>query len=158
MLKPFGLKPAGTVRINGSTAKGYYRHQFEEAWARYLSPAPAPDPQGVHETSQRHNPTAAGTSATFRNVTADGHVTDEKCEKRLCPSDCDVVTFQKGGNGLARVCDHCRWPETGDNPLLQVLDGEERHLHRACLDQWTALWNEGIDDNLDIPAILRRTA
>jgi putative DNA primase/helicase len=38
LLKPFKITP-GTIRLeNGSTAKGYVRAAFEEAWKRYLLP------------------------------------------------------------------------------------------------------------------------
>jgi hypothetical protein len=77
--------------------------------------------RGAHETSQRHNPTARGTSATFPNVTAETDVTVKKCQKPLRHSHCDVVTFQNGGNRLdARSCDHCRRPGSDTNPLLGV--------------------------------------
>ena len=36
-LAPFGVRP-GTIRVDGGTAKGYYRETFEEAWSRYLPP------------------------------------------------------------------------------------------------------------------------
>jgi hypothetical protein len=119
MLKGFKVGPTGSVRTGSRTAKGYYRHQFEEAWQRYL--APTPPPQGVNEPSQRHNPSAAGTTDTFRTVTTNdtGNVTTEtkrhnaadcagspddvpddvpwfvtveKCEKPLRPNGCDGVT------------------------------------------------------------------
>lgn len=36
MLRPFGITGGNTLSINGRMAKGYWRHQFEEAWDRYL--------------------------------------------------------------------------------------------------------------------------
>jgi putative DNA primase/helicase len=38
-LDRFGIRSA-TKRIGDQTAKGYYRHQFEEAWNRYLTVDP----------------------------------------------------------------------------------------------------------------------
>jgi hypothetical protein len=96
LLKKFKVVPA-SVRIENKTAKGYYRNQFEGVWERYLAP------QGVYETSQRHKPTVAGTSTPFPNVTEKVVVTDENREKPLGHNGCDVVTFQKGENGLEGV-------------------------------------------------------
>jgi putative DNA primase/helicase len=97
LLKPFGIAPTGTIRVEDRTFKGYYAHQFGPAWDRYR----AERPEGVNEPSHRHNATAAGTSATFSTVTTESDVTVEKCEKPLGPNDCDGVTVQKGGNGHA---------------------------------------------------------
>jgi hypothetical protein len=36
-LSPYGIKPT-TIRILASTAKGYRRSDFADAWSRYLSP------------------------------------------------------------------------------------------------------------------------
>ena len=43
MLKPFGIAPAGTVRVGPNTAKGYWREEAETAFARYLVPE-TPEP------------------------------------------------------------------------------------------------------------------
>jgi putative DNA primase/helicase len=91
LLKPFGIAPTGTIRIGIRTAKGYHRHQFEEAWDRYLAA------QGVSQPSQRHNASAAGTSATSQPSQPDPDVTDGKCEKPLGRNDCDGVTDGNGG-------------------------------------------------------------
>jgi putative DNA primase/helicase len=50
-LKRFKIVP-DTIRIGGTTAKGYYRRQFQEAWDRYLSSTPQESPS---ETSQRRS-------------------------------------------------------------------------------------------------------
>jgi hypothetical protein len=42
-LKRFRIEP-DSVRIGGKTPKGYYQHQFQEAWDRYLSPTPQETP------------------------------------------------------------------------------------------------------------------
>ncbi len=51
-LNPYGIKPT-TVRVYGSTPKGYRREDLHDAWQRYLGPPP----QGSATTA---------TSATFR--------------------------------------------------------------------------------------------
>jgi hypothetical protein len=42
LLSPFGIKPATTWPLNraadSKSARGYRRHQFEDAWARYCQP------------------------------------------------------------------------------------------------------------------------
>jgi hypothetical protein len=63
------------------------RQQFEDLWVRYQVP------QGAYETSQRNNPTAASTSTTFQNATAETDVMFQNREKPLGPNGCDVVTF-----------------------------------------------------------------
>ena len=53
LLKPFGIAPTGTIRVEDRTFKGYYRHQFIEAWDRYY----AEEAEGVTATvttSQRY--------------------------------------------------------------------------------------------------------
>ena len=107
LLKPFGIAPTGTIRVEDRTFKGYYRHQFREAWDRYRA-------EGVNEPSQRHNATAAGTSGISEPSQAEPDVTVGKCEKPLGPDDCDGVTVGKGGNGPAGVA-----PDNGgDEPGL----------------------------------------
>ena len=77
LLKPFHVVTDRTVRVGIKTAKGYYRHQFDDVWTRYLTPV------GVNEPSQRNNPTAAGTSTPFQNVTAEADVTFQKRREAL---------------------------------------------------------------------------
>ena len=93
LLKPFGIAPTGTIRVGARTAKGYYRHQFEGVWQRYLAAPGAPEP------SHRHNVDEIGTSSTFQTVTPNSDVTDEKCEKPAPNGHCDGVTVEKGGDG-----------------------------------------------------------
>jgi putative DNA primase/helicase len=139
LLKAFNVAPA-SVRVGSKSLKGYYRHQFEDVWMRYLG-------RGVHETSQRHNPSATGTSSMFPHVTPETDVTDEKCQKPLQHSHCDVVTFQNGVSHLGvRGCDHCRRPGDDTNPLLEVAYGQgHAWVHRACLSGWTARYEEDHD-------------
>jgi hypothetical protein len=92
LLKDFHVVP-DTVRIGTRTPKGYYRHQFEEAWQRYLTPEEVSEPQ------HRNKPTAAGTTATFQSATADPDVAFQKHEKPLGPSDCCGVAVPQGNGG-----------------------------------------------------------
>jgi len=100
LLKPFGIITNTTIRVGNKTAKGYHRHQFLEAWERYLAPEAAEE---GYERSHGNNATAAGTSATFQKVTPESDVTDQKCEKPNNDGPCYRVTDPEGGNGSARV-------------------------------------------------------
>src|SRR5262249_30409494 len=64
-LKRFRIVP-DSVRIDGKTPKGYYRHQFQEVWDRYLSLAP---PKTPSETQRRNNADGIETSDPFESAT-----------------------------------------------------------------------------------------
>jgi hypothetical protein len=141
LLKPFGVAPTGTIRVGNRTPKGYYRHQFEGLWERYLGA------EGVFEPPHRHNATAAGTSATFSTATPEPDVAVGKCEKPLAHNGCGVVAVQKGGNGLAaangepwpRVCEHCGLAERPGAPVqIYEIYGEQFLLHPGCERDWLA--------------------
>jgi uncharacterized protein DUF3631 len=145
LLKGFKIVPV-QVRIGTKSLKGYYRHQFEDVWDRYLAP------QRVCETKQRNNPTAAGTSAAFPNETGKSDVSFQKREKPLRPSNCFDVSFRKEGNGLPNNdailgeliargfnCAHCRGgPVTGnDPPTMKFKNGSsEVWVHPECQPFW----------------------
>jgi hypothetical protein len=150
-LNRFGIGSA-TKRIGDQTAKGYYRHQFEEAWSRYLTVDPPSEP------SQRHNSDETGTSSAFQNVTQnvtkavvtteagvtfqESDVTFRKWQKAVPNGHCDGVTFQNGP--AADACAHCQQPETPAHPLLQVgIDGYCVQLHRGCMDDYAPVPNGG---------------
>jgi len=59
VLRPFGIRPGGTVRIGAENKKGYKREQFKDAWDRYLPPS---SEKGL-ETSHRHNSDEADASS-----------------------------------------------------------------------------------------------
>ena len=137
LLKPFGIAPSGTIRVGNRTPKGYYRHQFVEAWDRYLTEGA----DGVSEPPQRHNATAAGTNGTSQTATPDSDVAVGKCEKPASDGHCGGVAVEKGGNGLAgagdeawpRECEHCGIRERPGAPLqTYVIDGEQYLLHPRC--------------------------
>jgi len=93
LLRPFGITP-GTVRIGDKTAKGYRLEQFADAFERYLTRGypfsnvttsqPAPD-QGLSE---------------YQNVTEKCNVTLSNPSRSAWIKECDVVTDQKGGEGV----------------------------------------------------------
>jgi hypothetical protein len=165
LLKPFGIAPTGTIRVGNRTAKGYYLHQFAEAFERYLTP------EGVNQPSQRHNPTAAGTSDISEPSQADPDVTVEKCEKPLGPNGCDGVTVEKGGgplNGKSPPrCAQCNGDPDGEEQS-HLINGQAVWLHRQCRRFFipsqpsqphkpTPPDDLGIPDDLNIPDFLKRT-
>jgi hypothetical protein len=92
LLKPLGISPQ-VLRIGDETHRGYYRHQFEEAWARYLPSGGAPKCNSVT------NADGMGTSGTSQSVTAEAVLHFEKPEKSNNDGPCYAVTVGKGGTG-----------------------------------------------------------
>lgn len=90
LLGPFRII-SGTVRIDGATAKGYYRSAFEEAWGRYPKPA---KPEGNSQPSQRHNRDETGTSDDFASVTETPRDGSKKCDLSNSDGTCDGVTLK----------------------------------------------------------------
>jgi hypothetical protein len=128
------------------TPKGYYLHQFEEAFARYLG-------DGASEPQQRNNADEKGTSAGFQSATDAFAVAVQKCEKSANDGLCCGVADKKGdlggnertegGNGLAgglsqrTIQDHARWyterayasaQETGGDTRTAELDAGLRQV------------------------------
>ena len=81
LLEPFAVSPS-TIRIEGTTAKGYRTEQFEDAFTRYLPECP----------SQRHNHLETGENLTLGSVTPQSNVTDAKTLEPLVSATCDGVT------------------------------------------------------------------
>jgi hypothetical protein len=92
LLGPFGII-SGTVRIDGATAKGYYRSAFNEAWGSYSKPEKAsPQPEGDSQPSQRHNRDETGTSSDLSSVTKPTCDGSKKCDLFNNDGHCDGVT------------------------------------------------------------------
>jgi hypothetical protein len=54
LLKPFKIRPSGTIRVGDKTPKGYARIGFEDAWKQYSIPfsfGPPPQPPNRHSQS-----------------------------------------------------------------------------------------------------------
>jgi len=88
VLRPFDIHP-NNQRTGEQVLKGYHRHQFQEAWERYLTP------KGVNEPLHRYNATAAGTSARFPSATPEPDVAFQKCEKPPSDGHCSGVAIQE---------------------------------------------------------------
>jgi putative DNA primase/helicase len=94
LLGPFGII-SGTVRIDGATAKGYYRSAFEEAWGRYPKLEKASQqPEGDFQPSQRHNADETGASEVISSVTNPARDAHEKCDLANSDTNCDAVTLR----------------------------------------------------------------
>ena len=88
LLKEFEIQ-SGSIRLgDGSTAKGYYRESFVEAWERYL-PAMI-----TSEPSQRHNAGMTRVELDFGSVTDGLSVTDRNSTGAAPGAACDGVTVQ----------------------------------------------------------------
>src|SRR5262249_593506 len=90
LLKSFHIV-SDSVRIGTKTPKGYYRSQFESAWERYLPP------EGVHDSQQRNNATAAGTSTPTQVATEDDVFRPVQSEKSNNDGHCCGVATCAGG-------------------------------------------------------------
>jgi putative DNA primase/helicase len=83
--------------------KGYKRHQFEEAWGRYLTPSDGFPP---FETSIRPNADEAGTSSDFLSVRKDVSDGSENPNLSHSHAGLDAWTDRKPGNGAKGCIDH----------------------------------------------------
>lgn len=152
LLKPFSVA-AENIRVGGKVPKGYQRHRFGEAWARYLGQVSIHPPTHTpYEPLQRYNADEMGTSCTFQSATETPNVAVQKCEKPPSNGHCSTVAVQKAENGgygeSEATCDHCGQP--GD--LFPAAFGDaEAMLHPGCQEAWVAA-----QDDLTIPTFLDR--
>jgi hypothetical protein len=90
LLKPLGIAPQ-KVRIGTETPNGYQRHQFNDAWERFLSP------KGGLKPEHRNKCDEMGTSRTFQSGTAEPAVPVRKSQKSNNDGLCSGVPVWKGG-------------------------------------------------------------
>ena len=106
-LKPFRIKP-GTVRFeDGTTAKGYHKHQFRDAWERFLA-SPEKPAQATQAAQAETFPAASGIELTLIGATrvaqpyetsrAKPHETDNVPDVTLVP-----VPTDSGDDAVAEV-------------------------------------------------------
>jgi hypothetical protein len=158
LLKPFGIIP-DSVRVGDKTPKGYYRHQFEEVWRRYLTP------QGVREAQQGNNPDEIRTFAASQSATRQLNVAVQKYEKPSSNGHCCGVATQNEGKAT-RVCAQCGGYDDGTlqphhrSNSRVIGNGQRIWLHPECVRFWkangTAIATSESDDGLEIPNFLRR--
>jgi hypothetical protein len=149
---PIEPKP---IWIGGQSKRGYERHQFVEAWDRYLTQkAPpngpsgrqAPDETGTSETfqgvSQGVSAPSVRASATRPDAPHDTHLTPgltvQKDKKPAPYGHSDDLTPCKGGASTrVEVCAFCG--QSGK--LYPTAYGDaEAVLHPGCRDAWIATY------------------
>jgi hypothetical protein len=171
-LDRFGIR-SENVRIGTAVLKGYHRHRFEEAWARYLTPTTI---EPTVETLHRYNTDGADTSSGFQTATPNAtgslhtnetpqadvavqksgvasYVAVQKCEERPSHGHCSGVAVSDRGTDevgvafSARVANQhkCdRCQQYGETTQI-AYDGVEAWLHQECIDAWRVAY-----DQLDI--------
>ena len=92
LLKPVAIVPQ-VLRIGTETPSGYFRHQFNEAWERFLSP------EGEFKPQHLNKPDEIRTSDAFQSSTAETDVEVSKCEKSANDGLCLGVEVGKGEFG-----------------------------------------------------------
>jgi hypothetical protein len=88
LLKPYGIRPAGTIRIGSGeddTRKGYKLEAFADAFERYL-----PEPPNLTVTPSQTNESAGFRANSTVTPSPDG--TDETAEDMRFSNGCDGVT------------------------------------------------------------------
>jgi hypothetical protein len=171
-LDRFGIR-SENVRIGTSVLKGYHRHRFEEAWARYLIPTTI---EPTAETLHRYNADGADASSGFQtakpNATVSLHTNEtpradvavqksgvafyvavQKCEERPSHGHCSgVAVSDRGTDGAgvalsAGVTSHHKCDRCQQyGATKQIAYGDvEAWLHQECIDAWRAAY-----DQLDI--------
>jgi hypothetical protein len=136
---PLGIGP-GKIRFGDDTSQGYERHQFAEAFTRYLA-------EGASKPEQWNKRDEIRTSEPFQSGTLDLDVPVAKSQKPNNDGLCSSVPVQKRGNGNAMgVCELCGGSERAGEPLQSAwIDGAEHLFHRRCGDDWlAALDPEGV--------------
>lgn len=81
LLKDFGIRPR-SIRLGGTVSKGYWKEDFQDAFARYLP---------VQNDTPLHPSNTDGNSRP-QNVTHQFDVTDQSCLKSAEILDCNGVT------------------------------------------------------------------
>jgi Protein of unknown function (DUF3631) len=98
LLKPLAIKPQ-VLRIGTETPSGYFRHQFKEAWERFLSPEGEFQPQHLNKSDEIR------TSNAFQSSTTKTNVEVAKCEKSNNDGLClgvEVGKGKPGGKGVSQ--------------------------------------------------------
>ena len=89
LLRPYSITPATVQLTDKSTAKGYRREWFKDAFARYLS---------TSEPSKRQSPTESEETTNFVAVNDNRADESEKCGRSHGENDCDVLAYENPSN------------------------------------------------------------
>jgi putative DNA primase/helicase len=101
MLRPFKIRPGGTIRTAASTAKGYYRATFEQAWSAYSLLGTCEQPPhrhnaGAEPVSENSQPTHVTPDVAVENPP---DATNSAIFGGVAVADGDGTPH--GGNGVA---------------------------------------------------------
>jgi hypothetical protein len=108
------IKPRTIKLADGSTAKGYHRSDFEEAWKRWLPASPPPTVTNVtNVTFPGEKGDVEGTGCVEGDVTGQGNVTD-------FPSKVTTVTTVTTNQGEGE--------DSGETDEYAALDCWRRHV------------------------------
>ena len=130
LLKPIAPQ---NIRSGNDVFRGYYRHQFDDAFARYLAS------EGVSNRYSATNADATGTSGTSQTATAEKPLADGKREKSNNDGACSGVAVGKGEKGAE---DH----EAGPGPEPQeVPAGLATAAFEALVNTYDAMAFEAAD-------------
>jgi len=81
LLSGFGIH-SFQIRVGGRNAKGYSRHQFEDAWERYLSPNPASKAKHGNNTN-KYRPESAFSEAKHEESVSDSKTQEDPIDTGL---------------------------------------------------------------------------
>jgi hypothetical protein len=160
-LRGYGVGPK-TIRVGGSTPKGYARADLHDAWRRYL-PSPSPEEaataatgattQSFQENFAATAENGAATAATGRDDVAArvagvapccrsngaGNANETNVVAGVAVVAASAGDGRRQGNGDDRTCRQCKGSVDGTERRYAI-DGETVWLHRECeshyLDRW----------------------
>jgi putative DNA primase/helicase len=136
LLKPLKIAPEQIRFTAVDSRKGYWLHQFKEAFDRYLPP------EGGLEPKQRNKRDETGTSEHFQTETTADDVSDRKCEKSNNDGQSFDVSDGKGGNGREMHDDDLdipgflrrESPTSAEAGLFDTADGIARRPRSGCYE------------------------
>jgi hypothetical protein len=146
-LRQYDIK-SRDVRTGAGTLKGYYRSDFQDAWARYLPPIgqkSATSATSATSVMDQAVGVADSVAVVLASATAVANGHSEKASIHNGVADvAHVADLASMGRNI--VCAHCQRP--GQLQLCSV-DGQDVRLHRHCQDAWL---------RMEIPPSLDRRA
>lgn len=151
-LREYGVK-SKNIAIGEARPKGYARADLHDAWTRYLPPPPSPATSATCATDATRPEIQQETVAGIADSVAEAadvlpFQSPKKASKQAAVAGVAHVADLSGDEGeVAALCDHCQRPGIADDPLLEVDDGQQHHLHHTCVGPWR---------DLDIARPLRR--
>jgi uncharacterized protein DUF3631 len=125
MLEAFEIHPHGTIKLmDGKTAKGYRRRDFEETWARYLSPP-------VISADSTVTPSPLRETAAHEASKTQKQEKTQPSPRHLPSSKGDGVTVAKKAVEQAKTTKNPRKPANGDGVTVADAENTEGHIFAA---------------------------